>query len=459
MDRSIKKLVKNINLGKDLNNNLPVYLEKLENAYYKNACIHSVLEYYTLYEIVSEKENKSLNEISEVAVVLQNAVEALFADGSNQTGILEKLEKSRDEVIKKMDVLTAYVDIIQIYEYVLNRLEYRYKEYTMPNEEMFVNKVIQYIFQVKDNQVINENIKEIVGQLPVRMVKSKFFELLKKSVLLYSGSDKASVETYLYMLRTSSMLYKPEGLEQYFPEFAKLIEELKEADYKELSKEQFDELYNKIEKASEQLFELTDLFVMVQSILNSFCVLSLCEGEHKKEESVAVNLLLQINKGMKDDTVVLSELEQDLVSLEGMQEELSQEILTLESILFDVCHYREQEVRLCGLEKKANAVWRMEKLLSSSLFIDLEGQEDNQPLESKYLEEVAEEFIEDLVLLFKHNSMEVNRAVMASVLNKMPVFFESSEEVMEYVKNAFEACRDREEKMAVIEILETIMTE
>lgn len=460
MDKSIKNLVKNINHGKDLNNNLPAYLEILEQSYYKNACIHSALEYYTLYQVIHEHENDSLNEINNVLGVLNEAVEVLFTDTKENTNILKKLEAIREEVIKKMDVLTAYIDILQIYEYVLNRLEYRFKEYSLEDEEVFINKVVQYIFQVKDNNVINENIKEVVGQLPVRMAKGKFFQLLKNSLTLYNGSDKAAVKTYLYMLRTSSMLYQPDGIEEYFPDIAALVLELKDTDYKNISKEKFDSFYGKIEKASNKLFELTDLFVMVQSILNCLCVLALCEKENREEEKEAINLLVQINNSFMNNTFLTEEdLEQSLVPMEGMQEKLSEDILTLESILFLVEHDFNKELKELELDKKAKTMAKVEKLLSSSLFIDLEEQEDNHLIDTTYLEQKAEELIEELIKLFNNNPMDVNRAVMASMLNKMPVFFESSQEVMDYVKNSFDQCRDREEKRAVMEILEAIMAE
>lgn len=460
MDKSIKNLVKSINHGKDLNNNLPAYFEILEQNYYKNACIHSALEYYTLYQVICEHENQSLDEINSVLAVLNEAVEVLFNPNKDNSNLLKKLEAIRDEVIKKMDVLTAYIDLIQIYEYVLNRLEYRFKEYSLADEEVFINKLVQYIFQVKDNNVINETIKEVVGQLPVRMAKGRFFQLLKNSLTLYKGSDKASVESYLYMLRTSSMLYEPEGMDEYFPEFTALALELKDTDYKDISKEKFDLLYEKIEKASNKLFELTDLFVMVQSILNCFCVLALCKKENMDEEKEAIHLLLEINKSFSNDTILTEEdLEQNLVSLEGVQEKLSEDILTLESILFFVCHDFHKEIIDGKLDKKAKTMVKVEKLLSSSLFIDLEEQEDNETIDTMYVEQKADELIAELMELFGSNPMDVNRAVMASILNKMPVFFESSEEVMDYVKNSFDLCRDREEKRAVMEILEAIMTE
>ena len=46
-----------------------------------------------------------------------------------------------------------------------------------------------------------------------------------------------------------------------------------------------------------------------------------------------------------------------------------------------------------------------------------------------------------------------NRAVMAAVLRELPVFFNNHTEVMNYVRNALEGCRDEKEKKISVELL------
>lgn len=462
MAENLKKLVKNINHGKDLNNCLPVYFNTLENKYYENACVHSALEYYTLYEILEEKQNAYLEEIKDVLSVLQEAINVLFLKKGSRTKLLAKLDENRNTVMQKMDIITAYTDVIQIYEYVLNRVEYRFREYVPADEEVFSEKVLQYIFQMKDNMIINESIKEVIGQLPVRMAKGKFFQLLKNSLDLYKGSDRASVETYLYMIRTASSLYCPEGMEQYFTEFSTLVEELRKADYKEITREEFQSFTEKIELAADKLFKVSDLFVIVQSILNCFYVIALCEEKEEVscETKEAKKLLIELEKAIREEKESDSEtLQASLVALEGIQETLGEEIIELESVLFQTQNDWSKEVDACGMMQKEKDLLQMEKLLSSSLFIELSEEDSKEEVTEQFIEERAAELIGELKEFFQHNSMQVNRAVMAAVLNKMPVFFESSEEVENYVKNSLDSCRDIEEKQAAMEILETIMSE
>ena len=53
----------------------------------------------------------------------------------------------------------------------------------------------------------------------------------------------------------------------------------------------------------------------------------------------------------------------------------------------------------------------------------------------------------------------VVRAVMASSLNKMPVFFNNSDEISEYITNALNQCKDEAEKNACYSIIKDIMSE
>ena len=58
---------------------------------------------------------------------------------------------------------------------------------------------------------------------------------------------------------------------------------------------------------------------------------------------------------------------------------------------------------------------------------------------------------------FADNEMCVNRAVIAATISKFPVFFTSSKEVEEYVKEALERCQDDAERQASMNVIQAIM--
>ena len=127
----------------------------------------------------------------------------------------------RDEITDKMDVLTAYTDRMICYEYVLNRMELKYlskKELSEKlaafEEEEYMKMLEGYLFGSKDQKVALDKIRLIMGQIPVHMTKNKLFERIGEALTLYQDGDKSALDGFLYMVRTSAMLYEPKQEEQ-----------------------------------------------------------------------------------------------------------------------------------------------------------------------------------------------------------------------------------------------------
>lgn len=95
---------------------------------------------------------------------------------------VDRIDALRNRIIAKMEILTAYTDIFQIYEYVLNRVEYRFSESEFGDEyynDRFEKDIYRYITGDKDNTVINMKLSQIVGQVPMRLSKNKFYDMLR----------------------------------------------------------------------------------------------------------------------------------------------------------------------------------------------------------------------------------------------------------------------------------------
>jgi hypothetical protein len=67
------------------------------------------------------------------------------------------------------------------------------------------------------------------------------------------------------------------------------------------------------------------------------------------------------------------------------------------------------------------------------------------------------ELIHEMEESFKRLQRPVIRAVMATILGEIPVFFHSKQEVKDYVEGAFRSCSDMDEKMTCFELLRSIM--
>lgn len=465
----IKELVKKISKGKDLQQNIPVYRDILFDLYQQVSILHVTMEYYMLYETLQEQRGAENGYLQDTISVVNQLVKAAF--GGEKLSAEEKKEKiaqlvaTRNDVICKMKVLTMYIDKLQIYEHVINRVELKYeKDFPLADIDTFVQKVYQYIFSGKDNVVINESIKEILGELPVRMARSKYFQLIENSLSVYKGSDQSAVERYIYMLETSAMLYEPEGVDVYFTDLKELTERLSKTKFSELSETEFQKLYDELEENAEYMSQIADLYVEIESVLNSlYCYLTAENGQPMTEASdKACVEVLQCISGLfeaGDWKKVPKELDEKLVLTEGKQEKLVEDMLQLETVLVDLQMNHRGELEQLNLVDDFVKLDTIQQLLASSgTFIEFNEEDTEEEIaDETYIAEQTNQLLEKLKVQFAENEMCVNRAVIAATISKFPVFFTSSKEVEEYIRGALERCQDDAERQASMNVIQAIM--
>lgn len=409
--------------------------EELMSCYYEKLLLFGAMEYYSLRE--EKAADPAMEEI-------ERAVAALL-EGREGEEEKEALAASRQELRERMDILTAYVDRLEIYEYALNRVELRFTEnLEQIEEEAFLQKTIQYIFSSKDNVIINESIREIIGQLPVRMTKGKYFERLKNSLSIYKGADKSSLDSMLYMLRTSGMLYRPEKEGLYYAEYKEVVKKAGQIDFAHMTKEMHQEMEKLLERTGEGLRKEMDQCMALAEAVNHFYGVYLLKDFLKdgKEERPELRRLLEASRAGDFDMA-----EEMLKKLEGRLERLAEKELVLERGLFEAD--REEP----GMKE----LLTVQALSSSSLFMEFSLEEEETVVTQELLEEETNRLMAELKELFSSSPMLINRAVMANTLSKLPVFFETSEEVMEYIQNSLEQCHDAAEKTMSMKLIYHMM--
>ncbi len=468
MSNNLKQMIKQINDGKNLEVYIPSYATGLMDSYYKYSMLRMTMNYYTLYEVASDNQ-ESTHVAGDVLTLINQTIDGLFKtsiSGEETETMVKKLDAARMDIIKKMQILTAYIDRLQIYEYVLNRMELNFEEQLdYMDDSLFSQKLIQYIFNSKDNMVINDKIREVMGQLPVRMSRKKYFELIKESLSVYKGGDKSSVDSYIYMLETCSMLYEPEGGQEEFTQFKELIQELETTQYSELTKEEHATLAKKIPVVAEQITGITDWYVSLQEILNNLYVLVLANPyamvSDEAEMLICKEIIQTIHKlfEAKQFGDLPTNLEEKLGLLEGAQESVLDICNLYESVLLELKTNHSSMIDSLMLGTIFENLYLMQKLQSTSIFIDIQEEIKEEVADEEYIAKVTEAYITKISDLFQKNQKSVNRAIIANTIGKMPVFFTSSDEVAQYIINSLEQCRDRAEKNVCIHILNEIMEE
>lgn len=413
--------------------------KRLKTAACRYAFTGLALNYYSQYEILGEQlETKEPFEgdLKEFHQILGQ-----FLEGKNP---MKELSQLRNQVISRMEILTAYVDCFQIYEYVLNRMEFRFRTEKTGGEDIqrFVEELMEYLDTSGDTTIFNSRIQEVERQLPIRYTKQKFYSLLSDRLTLYTGAERSSVEDVFYMLRTSSMALLPEGMEEAHGTLFGLLAKLRGGNYRNMTEEEFLGLQDILNQGSEILNRESGDYLLLEEMINELyaVLLSVDEALLDAEEK---QVLYQVTAGIwnlfmqeeyrepGDEVTVLLE------KLEGIQEAAFE--------------------RLDFPEDGDENIQKLSVLLSGSAFVRLDEEKNegalSGPADRAWLTERTDEFCQELDRLFSELPKTVIRAIMANLLSYLPVVFESREELKNHMVNRLESCSDPAEQEACMELL------
>lgn len=478
MKKNIKVVCREIKQGKQLGSNVPIYFNRLVDVYEQYASINFIMNYFMLLE--TEQEATFVKTEEEKAVLDKgNAIiEEYFIKEFSQAKVedgIKAIGNLRTQIMDKMTLLTSYTDVFLLYEYVLERIKYKFEDITTNmEEEEFLEMVMNYIFEYKDAVVVNDKIKEILGELPVRMTRNKYFELVKDSLSIYKGGERSSLKSYLYMLETGAGIYQSEGIEDTYENLKEMKEEFETLNFSEFTKEQYDLYREKLDAITLFIQDRVNFYYELIEIVNNLYVMLLAkpytnmEGGYRIEgiEEMKYLLLPSNQLDIVKEVVVeihqffngegetsLEDIEDKLPAFEGVVEKLIEEVLQLEATLDEIKTVHKEEVERLELTPMLKALSSCQNLLGESMFIELDKEEKHETLSEEDIRQAQEEIIEKLSSIFSKGSKILTRAIIAGTINKMPVFFQTAEEIREYIKNSIEQCRDTAEKYASMDII------
>ena len=279
----MKYIEKEILKGRDLEKNISDYVIQMMDYYGRYSCVRLSMNYFTYYEMSDEggKDKKRQKLTERFHEVIKGILE-----GGDTEKLISVLTGLRQEVITIMSELTACVDILNIYEYCFNRIEYRYQDgsrFLKQTDEEVTRDILNYILNEKDNVVINGKICEVVRQLPLRMTKGRFFELLKEGMKVYKESEKGSVDDFLYMLRTVAMLDTADAPSKVSEEIGLICRKFAEADLKNLTQEEFQQLQEKLQFAADYIQESVSHYMLLAENINDAYVMLLTNQDFLKQ--------------------------------------------------------------------------------------------------------------------------------------------------------------------------------
>jgi len=366
----------------------------------------------------------------------------------------EMLGALRGSLEGRMEAVIAYADCFRNYEYAWNRMERRFITDMQPtgmSDEDMVRALMGYLAAGKEAAIVNQRIQMVIGQLPVRFTRQKYYGMLREALTAYIGADIEGLEQMMYLLRTGTMAELAKVRQDSDPKLRYWLESLQAIVLRDATLPQYQEAQEKIRQASEYIVASSEYLQRMQDMVNDLYVLFLTREDAVRdagEETHANRIFSGLCQVYRENgRAVPEEITGELPYLEGVQEEFFEKYERLEPV-----------PAFCGGEDPAARKGRMvERLLSSSTFARLTDEAERGTVTAEMVEKALDDLIARVEPVFAASQKPVVRAIMASTLSCLPVCFNSMEEIRTYIEGSLGSCADFAEKETCKELLLLMM--
>ena len=461
MIATCKKLVTDIQREADLENKLPAYVSLLEKQYNCYATVKGSMNYYTMKEVCDEQEDKNTDVCKYFSILTKLLDRHLAKRQAVDAEAQEAIRQLRDNVEYKMHILTAYTDAYEIYEYILNRVEMGIKGTASPVDAKGLSeKMFAYVFSENDTVVINSKLQLLMAQLPVRMTKNKFYDIVSNTLNIYEGGETSSVDAFIDMLRGSVLIKKPKGFESEYPFLYHVYSDLAAADFANLTEDVFDDLTTRLNQAASIIKNEVSAYMLLQEVINDvYTILLTTDAAYEENTNTTpgyVSACNIIKSCIRAKTVeqLPDEIMDEFFTIEGVQERVYESIMILEAVFDDIRIGKAELAEKLGLTDTMNKLDMVGKLLSTSLFIDLDQVAgESKTADHAYITEKKEALIAEFAELFGQVKKPVYRSMMCKLLAAMPIFMNSQQEIRDYFDYVIDNCRDDSELAACSKLI------
>ncbi len=469
MKSRYKILVTDLERGKDVETKLAEYVQLLGNQYNCYATVKVAMNYYTMKEMLAEQGDQNTDVCKYFGLLTNLLRKHILGDAAVDDKALETIGQLRKNVEYKMKNLTAFTDGYELYEYILNRIEAGIKgNIAQVDVEQLSARMFGYVFSENDTVVVNSKLQLLMAQLPVRMTKNKFYDIVTNTLMIYKGGDRAAVDEFADMLRASVLIHRPNGFETEYPFLYHVYNDLCEADYKSMNEEQFDSLSARLNQAADIINHEVSALMLLEEIINDVYTLLLTvekagnDNGEKAGYKAALRILdacVECENNNMDD--MLAGLASEFMNVEGVQEDVYENVIILEAAFDDIRQANADLIDTLGLKEMFDRLKTVSKLLSTSLFVDLDKEEgiSSEPADQAYIMKLRDVLTAEMADSFAGKDRKVVRSMMCKILASMPIFMNSQQEIKDYFDYVLNNCKDDSELTACSKLISELMEE
>ena len=463
---NIHSVIRNLKSRTALSKNLAAYPGFVKKPAFAFGTVNFVFSYISLLEKITDREagNVVSGALSSMIASFSELVSS-YVSGENVS--VSSVEELRQDNFSYMENKTEEADAFELAEHILNRKEHAfYGETALPSsysDEEAAENITNWVFR-DGNDSANLKLSLLVQELPVRMTKNRFFELMTEGLSVYKASGETAFKDAISLLRSVSGLKELKDNENAAVFLQDLLSELRDKETSCLTKERFTELQTLLISTGADLNYRMDVSVLLEESMNAF-LLMLCGG-YSFTDPVMHPAAGEIIRGLsdagnRDSQIDFDEIYKKCEALEGVSEEAYQNMKESLSFLEFIRDKYGDDIEKEGLSETYDALNMISLLTSGSDFVILKDTKKlpETPLSEEIFRLKTTELMNELLLLFNGADKMFVRSVMGKIFGKLPVRFVSAEEAENYILSSLKACKDLPEKLGVLEVLGQIMSE
>lgn len=457
------KILKNLDRGIEPEQTLQEYASALSKGYMKLSFCKLAVNFSTYYDDLEKAGSIDGEKTREAFGIFLELAEKLTGGEPIDGEDIGRLDKLREELRGRMQSLYDYVHILGLYEHILGRLQYRYEEDAPPVDvEALMMEIHGYICQDQEASGMNGRMQNMLGEMPIRITRSRFLDLVEKSCSCYKGTRSDIADYFFNDMYQQAQLPHADDLNPVYGDLQEIVRDMEAIDFETLNEERVKNALDKLQIAGQQLGQAFSYDFQLIELINDLYILMLNSAFVKWDHDVAPLAAGCIRSYMKaareqnflgmDEDIVT-----DLGKLNDYQQKLvGMHILFEDQLMMTVERYRDI-IAKNGMEEQFWCLRLSNILAGVDMMAELDADKQIFTVDHDYIQKKTDKLLSMYVSIFNNYPIIIRRAVISDAFMKLPVACDSLEECEQLILQSFENCRDRAEIRASAEIMRMTM--